>query len=98
MLLDGSLMVIAAILLTAFHPGWTLGQFWHTATFSLRNKKVVTPEKAQFLTSQNSSQTDLRQSTRYESLPAEGNAIPLNEYGRPVSSDGRYEPYRGQGA
>lgn len=86
------------MLLTAFHPGWTLGEYWHTATFSLRGKRASTAEKAKFLPtgSEDNSQIDLRQSTRYEPLPGEGNQsqIPLTTY----QQGGRYEPYRGQNA
>jgi hypothetical protein len=96
MILDGALMVITALLLTIFHPGWTLGGYWHTATFSLRGRKIAPAETAKFLGSENNSQVDLRNSARYESLQAgrEPSPIPLPTYDR----GGRYEPYRGQGA
>lgn len=40
MILEGPMIIIAAALLTAFHPGIALGrQLWDTAGFSLRTKK-----------------------------------------------------------
>ena len=94
MTLDGSLMILTAIMLTTFHPGWTLGEYWHTATFTLRTKKNKTVESAKFLGSENNSSTDLRQSTRYEALPSQGGSIPLPSYGQ----GRKYEPYRGEEA
>lgn len=98
MLLDGTLMIIAALVLTIFHPGWTLGQYWHTATFKLRSSKKSPAEEKLFPASQNSSTMELS-STRYERLSAQ--QAPT-EYGRltpsPEPTPMKYEPYRGQEA
>lgn len=95
MLLDGTLMIIAALSLTIFHPGITLGENWHTATFNLRTKKAGAAAEKLFPASENSSQVELS-STEYSRLPLQqGNS----EYARlSAQQDSRYEPYRNQEA
>jgi hypothetical protein len=101
MLLDGTLMIITALALTLFHPGFTLGVYWHTATFKLRSSKQrnAAAEKL-FPASENNSSTELS-STTYERLPAgqaptyDGRLSPMPS---PSQVPSRYEPYRGQEA
>ena len=95
MLLDGTLMIAASIMLTVAHPGLTMGGYWHTATFHLRTKKAATAEKLSFLQSNDNSAINLQESTRYDQLESGGRSsqpVPAYEPGQ------RYEPYRGADA
>lgn len=44
MILDGTMIAIATICLTAFHPGPGFGGQWHAANWSFRSKKEARPE------------------------------------------------------
>ena len=44
MVLDGTMIAIATICLTAFHPGIGFGNQWHAANWSFRSKKGARPE------------------------------------------------------
>lgn len=95
MLLDGTLMIIAALMLTLLHPGLIMGSHWHTATFNLRTKKGNAAAEKLFPNSENSSQVELS-STEYSRLPVQQSN---SEYARlSAQQDSRYEPYRSQDA
>jgi hypothetical protein len=49
MILDGAMMSLVIILLTAAHPGFVLGSIWQTGSFRLRRGKqeeVAVPKAA----------------------------------------------------
>jgi hypothetical protein len=96
MLLDGTLMIIAAIMLTIGHPGLTLGEHWHTATFHLRTKKANAraAEKLAMLHSRDNSGINLQETARYERIEAGRSLSPVPPNYEQTGQ--RYESYRGE--
>jgi hypothetical protein len=94
MLLDGTLMIIAVIMLTIAHPGLTLGEHWHTATFHLRNKKATAAaEKLAMLHSRDNSGINLQETARYERIEGARSPSPIPPNYEQTGQ--RYEAYRG---